>query len=88
MVVIWHDDAACAGMTPQFDEDMMYREAFLVCLSCPVIDRCYEAIMRRPRDNDYGLWGGLGRFQRLRIRDRQSTREREFQRNIAQFVDA
>lgn len=86
MVVIWPEDAACYGMAPQFDEDSMYREAFLVCFRCPVIDACYDTMMRRSRDNDYGLWGGLGRFQRLRIRERRSTREIEFRKNVEQFV--
>ena len=76
------EDAACQGFSEAFDEDLITPEAFALCYSCPVRLDCYAWIMAQPRDHDYCIFGGLGRQQRLRIRDRRSTYNREFTRNL------
>ena len=82
MVVNWTHQAACKGLEPMFDTDSVTADTHMVCEACPVIDDCYQAIMSGSREYDYGIWAGLGRQQRLRIRDGRSTREREWQRNL------
>jgi hypothetical protein len=82
MVVTWTDHAACQGLEPMFDTDSVTQQTHTICAACPVRPDCYHAIMSGSREYDYGIWGGLGRQQRLRIRDGRSTRAREWQRNL------
>ena len=78
----WTDHAACKGLEPMFDGDSVTQDTHTICGACPVRPECYDTIMSGSREYDYGIWGGLGRQQRLRIRDGRSTRAREWQRNL------
>ena len=78
----WTHLAACKGLAPMFDTDSVNADTHMICESCPVMDDCYDSIMSGSREYDYGIWAGLGRQQRLRIRDGRSTRQQEWQRNV------
>lgn len=67
----WQQDAACRGLTHLFYRDggdRSYRQARVVCATCPVRAECAAAGM----DESDGMWGGLTPRQR-RGRGRQGA---------------
>lgn len=64
----WYEIAACRF----YDTDLFFSEprtmetvcGKLVCISCPVRNKCIPFSL----DEKYGLWGGLTRLERRRIK--------------------
>jgi hypothetical protein len=73
--VRWQDDAACKGLAPLFDDAEPSVSHIMVCNDCPVRHHCLEESLTFTRERDFGIWGGLGRTSRNRIK-----RERSLQR--------
>jgi hypothetical protein len=69
----WKLDAACRGMGPaMFFPDKGDREAeraaLAICERCEVKRECLADALQHTYANDYGVWGGLTRAQRNRLR--------------------
>jgi len=67
--------AACAGVDPELffpERGASTNEAKAVCAGCVVRDACLEYAM----DNNerWGIWGGLARRERIRLRKQQRLR--------------
>jgi hypothetical protein len=58
----WYDFALCKGMDTnlffdKYESDINIAKSIdNACLSCPVVDLCYEA---GTSDSSYGVWGGI-----------------------------
>jgi WhiB family redox-sensing transcriptional regulator len=64
----WYPQAACKGADPRLffpTQDEPVREAIAVCRACPVRQECADHAIA---NDEYGIWGGLSRNQRRRIR--------------------
>lgn len=81
----WQDEANCRNMVGVFDNDVPDGLTVAICSGCLVRLECYQWSRRQPRDAEYAIFGGLGRWQRLRIRDKRSTYQSEWQRNLEEF---
>lgn len=72
----WYENANCIGTDPEsfyFDENQTRIPALVrrVCAACEVREECLEAGL----DEDWGIWGGKTKSERLRMR-RQAKRVR------------
>jgi hypothetical protein len=65
----WMDQAACRGYptTWWFAKSTPHR-AIRICRRCPVQRECLAYAVERA-DDLYGVWGGLGRNERLTLRN-------------------
>lgn len=68
----WQEDAVCAASdNPDlwFSDDPQIQALVInVCQSCPVRNQCLEAALAVPAPDDWGIWGGLTRDKRRRLR--------------------
>lgn len=65
----WMRDAECLGMVdPMWDESTPSVEALRVCFRCPVQRECLKYGLERVDASDAGVLGGLGLYDRERIR--------------------
>ncbi len=62
----WRRGAACTGQDPRHWDDDGTAHGVLVCGTCPVMSACALAGLRGDED---GVWGGLTKYQRRRLRD-------------------
>lgn len=70
----WIQDAACLGVVHEmWDEHTPRPDALRYCFRCRVRDRCAAYGLARPYASDAGVLGGLGFYDRQRIRARKST---------------
>jgi hypothetical protein len=70
----WMRDAACLGMVDgMWDESTPSVEALRVCFRCPVQRQCLKYGLERVDASDAGVLGGLGLYDRERIRRGQVT---------------
>jgi WhiB family redox-sensing transcriptional regulator len=62
----WRDQVRCAGVgaRPFYPEGMDTRRAKAFCELCPVWMQCLAEGM----DQDWGIWGGLNKAERQRLR--------------------
>lgn len=79
----WAADANCAGVGshPFYDwetarpgpaADRLLSAALELCANCTVQTDCLTHALHTPSGNDYGVWGGTTRRQRLRLRLREA----------------
>jgi hypothetical protein len=87
MVVRWQQQASCAGLAPAFDCDQIEVPHIICCAGCPVRLDCLAYGLKLTREQDFGVWGGLDRIQRGRIRGNRTTASAEWGKNLA-HVDA
>jgi hypothetical protein len=74
--VEWMERAACRGVIdPMWDESSPSAEALRYCFRCPVRRDCADYGLRRVYGSDAGVLGGLGLYDRQRIRARRTTFE-------------
>lgn len=69
----WQQDAACSDVNTEmfFDDSRAgIAEAQTICFGCPVREDCLAAALRVPFSDDFGVWGGLPRYQRNELRKR------------------
>ena len=70
----WMQDAACLGILHEmWDEHTPRPDALRYCFRCPVIRQCANYGLQRPYASDAGVLGGLGLYDRQRVRSRKST---------------
>jgi hypothetical protein len=70
----WMRDAACLGMIDgMWDESTPSVEALRVCFRCPVQRQCLRYGLERVDASDAGVLGGLGLYDRERIRHGKVT---------------
>lgn len=65
----WMSKAACVGHGELFFDDLKksnVTKARKICASCPVLEECRAFAI--PREDEYGVWGGLTANQRRLIR--------------------
>lgn len=82
------DDALC----PQTDAAAFFRgsnatdhewlSTLRVCAECPVPEKCLDAALEVPEDDDWGVWGGTTRPERKKIRKNPELRAKYAQRLI------
>jgi WhiB family redox-sensing transcriptional regulator len=89
--VSWRDQARCAGVGagPFYPEGMDTRRAKAFCELCPVWMPCLAEGM----DQDWGIWGGLNkaerqRLRRLRQRLRRSPADRANAVDVCRLLNA
>jgi WhiB family redox-sensing transcriptional regulator len=66
-----HPDRACAGKKTKLffpENGDLGRAAVAVCRTCPLVETCAEWAVNQPT-NPHGVWGGLTRNERARIRN-------------------
>jgi hypothetical protein len=70
----WMQDARCRGVIdPMWDSSVPVTEALRFCFRCPVRAECAAYGLSRPYASDAGVLGGLGMYDRQRIRARKTT---------------
>ncbi len=70
----WMGRAACLGFVdPMWDESTPSTDALRFCFRCPVQKECAAYGLSRPYASDAGVLGGLGLYDRQRIRERVVT---------------
>lgn len=70
----WEDNAACRTADPEIffpDKGGSTREAKAICATCPVATQCADYALEH--DERFGIWGGLSKRERRRLRDRGIT---------------
>jgi hypothetical protein len=85
----WLSRAACLGMIdPMWDASSASPDALRVCFRCPVQKQCAAYGLARQDANDAGVLGGLGVYDRERIRHGQTTLGAAWKKRLAQLVRA
>lgn len=77
----WMVDAACKGAPDAnlfFESDQLIQQDMLdkYCLSCPVMDACFEFAFAHPSIAGYGIWGGRTANELASLR-RKASRKRK-----------
>lgn len=70
----WMGQAACLGVVDEmWDESTPRPDALRYCFRCPVMRECARYGLARPYASDAGVLGGLGLYDRQRVRAGKST---------------
>jgi hypothetical protein len=70
----WMRDAYCLGVIdPMWDESTPSVDALRMCFRCPVIRDCAKYGLSRPYASDAGVMGGMGLYDRQRVRSGKAT---------------
>ncbi|HEY7824935.1 MAG TPA: WhiB family transcriptional regulator [Acidimicrobiia bacterium] len=70
----WMADAACLGkVDAMWDDSTPSPEALRLCFRCPVQRTCAEYGLARVPASDAGVLGGLGLYDRDKVRDAKRT---------------
>ena len=73
----WADSAACRGHDPELfyppRGEVISREAYLLCSSCPVRSECLDHAVRH---ESIGYWAGTSALERKRMRRKLRISER------------
>jgi len=70
----WMADAACRDViSPMWDANTPTPAATRYCFRCPVIRECAGYGLQRVYGSDAGVLGGLGLYDRQRIRSRKAS---------------
>lgn len=75
----WMVGAACknapdADLFFEYTEDAQQEAIDKYCLSCPVMDVCFEFALAHPRVAGYGIWGGRTANELTAMRRKASKR--------------
>ena len=83
----WMRDAACRELVdPMWDENVPTPDAMRLCFSCPVVRQCAEYGLARPHASDAGVLGGLGLYDRQRVRTGQASLDAMWQMRLDELV--
>lgn len=89
MKLEWMDDAKCLGVIDDmWDESTPRPEALRFCFRCPVIADCVRYGLSANYSSDWGVLGGLGLFDRQRIRAGKATVEQLWAVRMGKLVVA
>ena len=85
----WMRNAACLGIVDEmWDESSPAADALRLCFRCPVQLQCALYGLERPYASDAGVLGGLGLYDRQRIRARKTTLRSAWSVRLLELVDA
>ena len=85
----WMRDAACLGHDgPMWDENTPSPDALRFCFRCPVKVNCAKYGLRNVDASDAGVLGGLGFYDREKIRAGKLTVEDAWALRLAVLVAA
>ena len=71
---LWMKQAECHGFVDtMWDDNTPSPDALRFCFRCPVQMECAEYGLARPNASDAGVLGGLGLYDRERIREGRQT---------------
>ena len=85
---LWMRQAECRGKVDgMWDESTPSPEALRVCFRCPVRRECAEYGLARHTTADAGVLGGLGLYDRDRVRDGKVTLEEAWDRRLRELVE-
>lgn len=73
----WMGRAECLGVIDEmWDESTPSPDALRFCFRCPVRTECLDYGLRRPYASDAGVLGGVGVYDRQRVREGKTTVEK------------
>lgn len=85
----WMRDASCLGLVDgMWDANTPSAEALRMCFRCPVRRQCMAYGLRRNYAADAGVLGGLGVYDRQRVRDGEWTVADAVAHRLQVLVDA
>ena len=85
----WMEQAGCLGVIDEmWDESTPRPDALRFCFRCPVIRECVRYGLARPYASDAGVLGGLGLYDRQRVRAGKATVPQMWRARIGELVDA
>jgi hypothetical protein len=85
----WMARAACLGVVdPMWDDSTPTPDALRFCFRCPVRRDCADYGLSRPYASDAGVLGGLGLYDRQRIRERVTTVPKVWGERLRDLVNA
>jgi len=85
----WMVRAACLDVIDQmWDDSTPTVDALRFCFRCPVRRECARYGLERNYATDAGVLGGLGLYDREKVRDGTVTVEEALSRRLGQLVDA
>jgi hypothetical protein len=85
----WMRQAGCLNMVDEmWDANTPSVQALRVCFRCPVQRDCLAYGLRRNYATDAGVLGGLGIYDREKVRDGQWTVSRAVGHRLAKLVAA
>jgi hypothetical protein len=83
------EQAGCLGVIDEmWDESTPRSDALRFCFRCPVIRECVRYGLARPYASDAGVLGGLGLYDRQRVRSGKATVPQMWRARIVELVDA
>lgn len=83
----WMGQAACLGVVDEmWDESTPRPDALRYCFRCPVMRECAQYGLARPYASDAGVLGGLGLYDRQRVRAGKASVSQMWRARIAELV--
>jgi hypothetical protein len=85
----WMERASCRNLiSPMWDDNTPSTQATSICFRCPVQAECVGYGLRRVYGSDAGVLGGLGLYDRQRVRARRWTLQQAWQYRLNELVAA
>jgi hypothetical protein len=85
----WMRNASCLGLIDEmWDANTPSAEALRMCFRCPVRRQCLAYGLRRNYATDAGVLGGLGMYDRQKVRDGEWTVQQALSYRLQVLVDA
>ena len=85
----WMEQAGCLGVIDSmWDDSTPSPDALRFCIRCPVIRECVMYGLARPYASDAGVLGGLGLYDRQRVRAGKATVPQMWRARIVELVNA
>jgi hypothetical protein len=83
----WMRQARSLGAIDEmWDDSTPSAEALRMCFRCPVRRDCAEYGLKRPSASDAGVLGGLGLYDRDRVREGKVTVQQAWDARLSQLV--
>jgi hypothetical protein len=87
--VEWMANAACRGVISEmWDDSTPTADALRFCFRCPVIRECASYGLSRPYGSDAGVLGGMGVYDRQRVRAGKASVPSMWQVRLRDLVNA
>jgi hypothetical protein len=85
----WMADAGCLGVVDaMWDDSTPTAETLRFCFRCPVRRECADYALERNYASDAGVLGGLGLYDRERIRAGEATVEQVWESRLRRLVES
>ena len=84
----WMEQAGCLDVIDgMWDQSSASPDALRFCFRCPVIRDCAKYGLARPYASDAGVLGGLGLYDRQRVRSGKSTVAQAWALRLRELVE-